>query len=93
MRVFEGADAILHAGDVLYHPPKLGCTSGYGIPRLAELMNSSPIPIIIARGNCDSEVYEEILKMPVLAPYAFAEIEGPSHRGSSMGTISRMLKW
>ncbi len=73
MEVFDGADPILHAGDVLYHPPRLGCTPGYDIPGLVALMNTSPVPIVIARGNCDSEVYEELLEMPVLSPYAVVQ--------------------
>ena len=76
MAVFSGAEMILHAGDVLYHPPRIGFTAGYDIPALAHLINSSPIPIVIARGNCDSEVYEELLEIPVLAPYAVVEIGG-----------------
>ncbi|HOP81514.1 MAG TPA: YfcE family phosphodiesterase, partial [Armatimonadota bacterium] len=35
-----------------------------------------PIPIVIARGNCDAEVYEELLEMPVQSPYALVEFEG-----------------
>jgi len=73
---FADADLILHAGDVLYHPPRIGSTPGYDLIGLAELMNTSSIPIIIARGNCDPEVYEEILTMPVLSPYAHVEVNG-----------------
>lgn len=76
MEVFGGADLILHAGDVLYHPPRLGFTPGYDIPGLATLMNANSVPIVIARGNCDSEVYEELLEMPVLAPYAVVQAGG-----------------
>jgi uncharacterized protein len=76
IRIFDGADLILHAGDVLYHPPRLGCTPGYDIPGSAELINSCPIPMIIARGNCDAEVYEELLEIPVMSPYALAQVSG-----------------
>lgn len=68
--IFTGADIIIHAGDVLYHPPRLGCSDGYDIPALAEAMNWSAAPIVIAQGNCDSQVYEELLEMPVQSPYA-----------------------
>lgn len=73
MGLFAGADLIIHSGDVLYHPPRIGCTSGYDIPTLAQLINSSLIPIVIARGNCDAEVYEELLEIPVQSPYAFLQ--------------------
>jgi hypothetical protein len=76
MRLFSGADIIIHAGDVLYHPPRLGPTEGYDVPGLVEEMNAQPTPIVIARGNCDPEVYEELLEMPALAPYAIVQHSG-----------------
>ena len=76
LEVFEGADLIVHAGDVLYHPPKLPCGQNYDIPAFAEALNSSSIPILIAQGNCDAAVYEELLDVPVQSPYAFASCEG-----------------
>lgn len=75
MKIFEGAEIILHAGDVLYHPPRIRWESDYDIPDLVQLINSSSIPIVFARGNCDSEVYEELLEYPVLSPYAFVQHE------------------
>ena len=76
MKIFDGADLIVHAGDVLYHPPRLGCTPGYDLVGLVNEINNSPIPVVIARGNCDCEVYEELLKTPPLSPYAFVQVEG-----------------
>ncbi|MEN6520135.1 MAG: phosphodiesterase [Armatimonadota bacterium] len=74
VNIFAGADLIVHAGDVLYHPPRLGYTDGYDIPALVEAMNDSPVPIVIAQGNCDSQVYEELLEMPVQSPYATVQV-------------------
>lgn len=74
--VFAGVNLIVHAGDVLYHPPRLGCSDGYDVPAMAEALNSSTIPIVIAQGNCDAQVYEELLDMPVQSPYALVEFEG-----------------
>lgn len=71
MRLFAGADLIIHAGDILYHPPRLGYTEGYDIPDLADMMNACKIPMIVAKGNCDSDVYEELLDTPIQSPYAF----------------------
>lgn len=70
------ADLIVHAGDVLYHTPRMGFMDGYDIPALAEAINSSDIPIVIAQGNCDAQVYEELLKIPVQSPYAYASCSG-----------------
>jgi uncharacterized protein len=57
---------------VLYHPPRI-LPEGYELPELARLINESSIPVVIVRGNCDSEVYEELLQVPVQAPYAFIQ--------------------
>lgn len=73
---FGGADLIVHAGDVLYHPPRLGFAEGYDIPAFADALNSLETPIMIAQGNCDPQVYEELLEMPVQSPYAIAEVSG-----------------
>jgi len=73
--IFEGADLIIHAGDILYHPPRLSCQDGYNIPAMVEALNGSRIPIVFARGNCDPEVYEELLEWPVQSPYAFVQYD------------------
>ena len=73
---FRGADLILHAGDVLYHGPKNPLVQGYDPPRLAEAINACPIPVIIARGNCDSPVDQLVLEPPIQAPYALVQFEG-----------------
>jgi uncharacterized protein len=71
---FQGVDIIVHAGDVLYHPPRLGCGEGYDIPAFVEILNGLSIPAIIAQGNCDAQVYEELLEMPVQSPYALVSL-------------------
>jgi len=71
MSFLEDADLILHAGDVLYHPPRLGWSEGYDIPAFVEELNGLETPVIIAQGNCDPQVYEELLEMPVQSPYAY----------------------
>ncbi len=67
---------ILHAGDVLYHPPRLTCAGDYNVPEFVEVLNSLDVPIVIAQGNCDAQVYEELLKMPVQSPYAYVCFDG-----------------
>ena len=53
---FKDADLILHAGDVLYHGPRNPMKADYNPAGLAEKINHSPIPVVIARGNCDASV-------------------------------------
>jgi uncharacterized protein len=75
LAIFQGADLVIHAGDVLYHPPRIPCVPGYDLSEMVRLLNESPIPLLIARGNCDCEVYEELLETPVQAPYALAQYD------------------
>jgi len=70
------ADLILHAGDVLYHGPKFEPAAGYGPQALAEAINGCSAPVLIARGNGDSEVDQLVLEVPVQSPYVFAQVEG-----------------
>lgn len=69
-------EQILHAGDVLYHGPRNQISDGYGPSRLAAELNACPVPLLAARGNCDSEVDASVLEMPLASPYAFAVLNG-----------------
>ena len=75
LKLFDGADMIIHAGDVLYHPPRLGCGEDYDIPAFVETLNGLGITVVIAQGNCDPQVYEELLDMPALSQYAYVSRE------------------
>ena len=55
------ADFIVHAGDILYHPPRLYGYEDYDVIKCVELINSLKVPFISVRGNCDSEVYTELM--------------------------------
>lgn len=65
LEVFGPVDLIVHAGDVLYHGPRNPLVQGYRPPELAERINSSPVPVLIARGNCDAEVDQLVLEWPI----------------------------
>lgn len=72
--VFHDVDLIIHAGDILYHGPRNPLVEGYNPPELARLMNSCPVPVLFAKGNCDAEVDQLMLDYPVQAPYAFLQV-------------------
>lgn len=75
-RYFADADLIVHCGDLFYHGPRNPLPDGYaGLP-LAEALNGCRVPLIIARGNCDSEVDVSLLKWPVAAPFCVCRVEG-----------------
>jgi len=77
-KFFDGADMILHAGDVLNHGPNNPNCKGddYAPKALAKIINESEIPIIICRGNCDSEVDQMVIEVPIQAPYAYVYTGG-----------------
>lgn len=70
------AGVIIHCGDVLYHGPKFTPVEGYDPKALAEAINAVSAPVLIAKGNGDSEVDQLVLDMPIQQPYLFAQIEG-----------------
>lgn len=70
-KFFHDADLILHAGDVLYHGPRNRMQDDYSPAVLSERLNQCSVPILIARGNCDSEVDASVLDVPLTAPYLF----------------------
>lgn len=76
MGVFGDCDLILHAGDHLYHGAFNPVLPTYDPKELAREINDCPIPILHARGNCDSEVDQTAIDDPILAPYAFCRLEG-----------------
>lgn len=69
-------DLILHAGDVLYHGVFNPVLQSYDPGRLAELMNDAGVPVLHARGNCDSEVDQMALDAPMLSEFAVARLGG-----------------
>ena len=75
-KFFTGADLILHAGDVAYHGPRNPMKADYNPMGLIERINTSEIPVIIAKGNCDSNVDASCLELPVMSPYAYVVWEG-----------------
>ena len=70
-KFFKDADMILHAGDVLYHGPRNPMLEDYNPAGLAQRINDCPIPVVIAKGNCDSEVDQMVIALPIQAPYAY----------------------
>lgn len=71
---FTGVELILHAGDVLHHGARNPLTDRYNAVALAERINSLEIPIMISRGNCDSDVDQSVLAVPVMSPHVFISV-------------------
>lgn len=67
---FGDVDLIIHCGDILYHGPRNPLPEGYAPAELAQAINASRPPIICAKGNCDAEVDQMLLEIPLQAPFA-----------------------
>ncbi|MGD0153165.1 MAG: phosphodiesterase [Thermacetogeniaceae bacterium] len=74
--LFRDVELIVHAGDVLYHGPRNPLPVSYEPKKLASLINNAPVPVIIARGNCDAEVDQVMVNWPLQSPYAFIQVDG-----------------
>ena len=72
----ENADKILILGDLLYHGPRNDLPATYAPKKVIELLNSNKNLILSVRGNCDTEVDQMVLEFPILADYAFLELDG-----------------
>ena len=72
----ENADKLLILGDVLYHGPRNSLPTEYNPKAVIELLNANKNLILSVRGNCDTEVDQMVLEFPILADYAFLELDG-----------------
>lgn len=78
VKAFEksGADKLLLLGDLLYHGPRNDLPEEYDPKAVIYMLNSLADRILAVRGNCEAEVDQMVLDFPVLADYAFLEING-----------------
>ncbi|RJQ33257.1 MAG: phosphodiesterase [Actinobacteria bacterium] len=74
VELFRDCDYILHSGDILYNGAFNPVGKNYNPLDLASHINNCPIPVIFAKGNCDSEVDTLAIEYPIQAPYAFANL-------------------
>ena len=69
-------DKLLLLGDILYHGPRNPRPDGHDPKVVADMLNSEKEKILCVRGNCDCEVDQMLLEFPVLADYAWLNIDG-----------------
>ncbi len=73
--VFSEADLIIHAGDIFYHGIRNPQPEGYDTIALAQEINNFRTPLIICKGNCDSEVDQLVVDIPIQSPYLFLQFD------------------
>ena len=71
----ENAEKILILGDLLYHGPRNDLPETYAPKKVIEILNNNKDKILSVRGNCDTEVDQMVLQFPILADYAFLNID------------------
>jgi hypothetical protein len=76
MDLLGSCQLILHAGDHLYHGVFNPILASYDPLQLATEMNECPVPILHARGNCDSEVDQVAVADPIMSPYFVCDVDG-----------------
>lgn len=71
----SGAERLVILGDILYHGPRNDLPPGYAPKKVIELFNKYSSKILAVRGNCDAEVDQMVLDFPILANYAYIEVD------------------
>lgn len=66
----EKADYIALLGDVLYHGPRNPLPKEYNPEAVASLLNEYKDKIIAVRGNCDSEIDQDLIEYPMMSDYS-----------------------
>ena len=69
-------ELVLHTGDVLAHGPRNPIVPGYAPLKLAEAIKACPVPVLIAKGNCDADIDEQVLEIPLIYPLVLAPAAG-----------------
>lgn len=70
----EKAGRMLLLGDLLYHGPRNDLPREYAPKQVIEMLNAHSSELLCVRGNCEAEVDQMVLDVPVLAEYAVFSI-------------------
>ncbi len=70
----EAPSRVLLLGDLLYHGPRNDLPTGYAPKEVISMLNGVASSLLCVRGNCEAEVDQMVLSFPVLADYAWLEV-------------------
>lgn len=65
--LLEKADKLILLGDLLYHGPRNPLPEGYDPKAVAAIINALKQKTICVRGNCDADVDQLLLEIPITA--------------------------
>ncbi len=68
-----GYDKIAILGDMLYHGPRNGVPNLYDPERVVAMLTPLTDKIVAVRGNCDAEVDQMLLGVPMMGDYAIID--------------------
>ncbi len=74
----SNSDKMILLGDILYHGPRNELPATYAPKSVIDLLNSIKDELLCVRGNCDTEVDQMVLEFPILADYAWINVDGVS---------------
>ena len=72
----ESPNKLLLLGDLLYHGPRNDLPLEYAPKQVIEMLNPLAANLLCVRGNCEAEVDQMVLKVPVMADYAYLSVNG-----------------
>ena len=72
----EAPDRFLLLGDLLYPGPRNDLPLEYAPKQVIEMLNAIATDLLCVRGNCEAEVDQMVLHFPVLADYAWLDVNG-----------------
>ena len=72
----EQPDKLILLGDVLYHGPRNDLPDQYAPKQVIPMLSQWKEKILCVRGNCEAEVDQMVLSFPVLADYAWLDVNG-----------------
>ncbi len=72
----EQPQRILLLGDLLYHGPRNDLPKDYAPKKVIEMLNELSCELLCVRGNCEAVVDQMVLNFPVLADYAWLDVNG-----------------
>jgi len=72
----ENPDKLILLGDLLYHGARNNIPDEYDPKMVFEVLNGMKDIIVAVRGNCDSEVDQDVLEFPIQDDYKVIEVDG-----------------
>ena len=71
----KDTEAVIHCGDILNHGPGNPLPERYAPGELAAALNASETPLLMVKGNCDSEVDQLFLSVPLASPLLVYQVD------------------